>query len=672
MAQRDLSNRRQFLEAPAPDISREQLVSGFAELGKQIIKTSQEAKILENHSRAQMDIAKLNNDFQIKYQGDPFNEQGLKEFQFQRDKILKQYGDEISPIFRGQWEGEARKLSAANDGQIQAWGFKQAQVNAGESMKAAAENYLNEAGFLGRDVAAGKKTQLDMASSLNSALEQLTKFGMANLGETVTMSAIRDFKSKYASNAIEGVIDVNPFQAKEMIDSKEFEELLGFDNHLALTNKIDAEIKRRKTEAIMSQYTQQLLTNARLADPSSKADRISINKAYEASGIAELFSNGDPDAIQETIGIINRTSIIPESVQSTLRGFMFNGNAEQKQRAYSIIDAISVSNPAALTGSAGFTEAEIKDAGAFNSLIRAGASPDFANTVIQNSKNPLQQDIIKLRDSESEKNIKNVNIESSITDAFDEGILSLEPSFAGSENLARATVDFKKLYRENYILYGNHDSAVGSALAAIKINYGITASNGKKEVMQFPPEQYYGLPNLSYEENGKWIYKQLQEGLKTAAPEIDASEVSLVPSMRSGAMVSQGLKPTYHIMVSKEVDGFPRTDYLRGNNNMPIEIKFNPEPVKDKLIREQQKKIDIAIAQREARQTITARQEELRYGSLANISATLSDPTPLLGDWLEKQISDYQIQSGIEKKYQETDEYNQELDKFKKALDERR
>jgi len=74
MANRDLSTFNSVSQQVA-DTSTNTIVQGITSLGQKAVAQSQEAKINENLSKAQIDLNKLDNDFRINAQGDPFNKE---------------------------------------------------------------------------------------------------------------------------------------------------------------------------------------------------------------------------------------------------------------------------------------------------------------------------------------------------------------------------------------------------------------------------------------------------------------------------------------------------------------------------------------------------------------------------------------------------------------------
>lgn len=220
MARRDLSNYNTVTQVlPEGPSLFESLARPAAEIGQQIIRQSQEAKIVENMSAAQLELGKLSNDFQTKYEGDPFNEDGIKDFRDQRQGILDKYGEDISPLFRRNWQENATRLTGQNDIQVQAWGYKQSAVNTKQSLSTAMQNHLTQAAKDGESFGNSDATEIDSFLSFAQAKEKLDEFGNAHLGETSTQAITKDFEQDYAKVFISGVAHSNPVKALKMMDN---------------------------------------------------------------------------------------------------------------------------------------------------------------------------------------------------------------------------------------------------------------------------------------------------------------------------------------------------------------------------------------------------------------------------------------------------------------------
>lgn len=221
----DSSNLRTVTNVVAQEdyssFSAGEFVSAAAKMGQQIFTSSQEAKIVENASRASLEINKLTNEYQTKYSHDPMNEEGIRDYQLRRKEIMDSFGEGISPLFKGMWNETANKVSFNNDAQIQAWGYKQALENTRASMEESRKNFLMSAAMEGENYAAGNGTEIDMLAGLDNAVSQIRAFGYKNMGKAPTDKYVNDVAQDWAKVAISGMAKTNPIMALQFLDRED-------------------------------------------------------------------------------------------------------------------------------------------------------------------------------------------------------------------------------------------------------------------------------------------------------------------------------------------------------------------------------------------------------------------------------------------------------------------
>lgn len=231
MANRDLTNFREVQRVIAEPTS--DLVPTVAKLGQDIIRQSQEAKIVENMSAAQLDLNRLTNEFQTQYEGDPFNEQGIKEFREKRAAVLEGYGSNISPMFGRAWKENASRLANQNDLMTQSWGYKQAAVNTKNSIGKSMQNYLNQAALDGETFGADGADNIDTFLNYAQAREQLDSFGGKYLGEESVKALTDSFEQDWAKTFISGVAKENPVKALRLMENEAVKSTITDENDFA-------------------------------------------------------------------------------------------------------------------------------------------------------------------------------------------------------------------------------------------------------------------------------------------------------------------------------------------------------------------------------------------------------------------------------------------------------
>lgn len=318
---------------------------------------------------------------------------------------------------------------------------------------------------------------------------------------------------------------------------------------------------------------QQAILGNGLVDPASKSQRKALNDYFMSTEAAQMLAVGDVNASIYLSKFAKQYGVVPENAQSTLRGMMTSGDAEQKKFAYGTIGELEKANPAALVAGGGFTKQEIQDAAVFNGLVRSGASAKFASDAVTQARQPITADIRKIRQTEADAKLKEIS-PSSLSDVFDEGILSLEPDFADAAQRDIVAADYKRIYREAFLQYGDAEMAKNAAEAAIKVTSGTTMVGGKKRIMKFPPELYYGVDGVEPEELASVIDQQIKSDLLSLG--YDASlPFTLQATPNAEVAVNNGRKPAYNIWVTGE-NGV--VDLVRDERNMPVAIAFDQMP----------------------------------------------------------------------------------------------
>jgi hypothetical protein len=310
-------------------------------------------------------------------------------------------------------------------------------------------------------------------------------------------------------------------------------------------------------------------------DPASKIQRDAMDGYYNGTGAQQLLEQQNPDAAAYLGKFAKQYGLVPETAQRTLRGLMTSGQPEQKQYAYGVIGEIQKSNPSALAMAGGFTKKEIQDAGVFNGLIRSGASARFATDAITQAAQPMTADIRKQRQTEADK-LAADKTASSIESVFDVSALPFTaPSYASAAQRDLIAGDYRRIYSEAFLQYGDKEMAKNAAETAIKVTSGVSKIGGKTAVMKYPPEMYYGVDGVEPDDISEAFTQQVKDDLKTLGYD-DRLDFTLQPTVNAETAVNNGRKPAYNIWITGE-NGV--VDLVRGENNMPVAFAFDQAPL---------------------------------------------------------------------------------------------
>ena len=223
MARRNLIEERQF-----QNVVIDNPVAGLAELaefGEKIIEESQQAKIVENTSVVQNELAKMTREYQVQNQGDPFKNQA--NFEKQRQQLFDKYGEQISPFYKSKWNDTMRNMSRNNSANIEAWGYKQSRINTTNSINTAIQNSINQSFENGVSFGVEDDARLESVMNFAVAKKELQDFGVSYLGSTTTEELLTTFDEDNIKMFLGGVAESNPIKALSLMDKENVKTAFG-------------------------------------------------------------------------------------------------------------------------------------------------------------------------------------------------------------------------------------------------------------------------------------------------------------------------------------------------------------------------------------------------------------------------------------------------------------
>lgn len=250
MVNRDVSNYRTVTTVvPEQPV---QFAPAIAEAGSKIIAHSQEAKITENLSAAQLELGALNQNYRTKYEKDPFNEQAQQDYKADQKAIFDKYSEGISPFFNDTYVQHTQKLAATSDLTFQAWQYTQARKNTVDSINASMKNNFSQAMLNGQQF--GESDNLDFSGALNfkDSKAALMSSGSKILGEQSTGEMLKTYDEDYAKSFISGVAETNPLKALRLLEDDGVKKSIG-DTGTYLKLKEAVENRAMKVQEINGQ-----------------------------------------------------------------------------------------------------------------------------------------------------------------------------------------------------------------------------------------------------------------------------------------------------------------------------------------------------------------------------------------------------------------------------------
>lgn len=286
MANRDITQFRQVIGEVQK--SPNQLAEFAADLGKKIIIEGQQAKINENFSSAQLDLSRLNQQYQTEFAGNPF--EGLDQLKVDRKKILDRYGKEISPLFRGKWNSSTKSIQQKEEATAEIWAYSQTKKNTVTSINQSIKNNMSQATSDGIQFGLSATDEIGSMLNYSQSKQQLVEFGDGHLGEQATTGLLENYDEDYLKSFVSGMADSNPLKALRFMeedqvkngfrDQKEYQQMKKSVETRALqVDKINAQREVLNTlKDENSLLTESLSQNVPYADLLAEFDRTGMSK----------------------------------------------------------------------------------------------------------------------------------------------------------------------------------------------------------------------------------------------------------------------------------------------------------------------------------------------------------------------------------------------------------
>jgi len=289
MANRDLSNFRDVTQVQGKLAGQELIAAG--EMGQKIVDMSQKAKVAEGLSAAQLEIAKLDTDFRIKNEANPFDKKAIDAYKSQRKAVLGKYNSDIGSLWANDFSTQAATLEGNSDLQMQNWGYKQAEINTLTSIDTMGQN--NKQLMMQHGVNYGKTGEGDLDAILDfeASRQQLVEFAKTSgaVGEVTANKILGAYDSEMASAFVGAVASENPYRAKNLLDSGQFDASINVEDRIKLSKTIDRGIKRSERAAVTNGLK---MLKMQIEDPANfyAKQGLDLDQIVEAQGSEENAS----------------------------------------------------------------------------------------------------------------------------------------------------------------------------------------------------------------------------------------------------------------------------------------------------------------------------------------------------------------------------------------------
>lgn len=295
MAERNLNFNRDVTNV-VPEIQDTGMLDAVAEVAGNIANSSAQSKVLEATSQAQIAFKKLDQDFRIKYEGDPENPEAIKELSAARQAEIEKLGEGIPTFYTRQWADNARKLTESSTQSNGLWAVEQNYKNLVTNIENSRKNYLELASVQGQEYGQSQSNDASVLLNYNAAYQTMKEFAQENLSPSQAEKILEDFGSDYLKMTISGVAVTNPSKASKLLQDPLVVKTLGADAEQFVKFKSAIESRAKRYEHSLGQQKVVQSTRAAHAPLVQKNGRMSY---------AEFASADLSPAAKEYYGNLN-------------------------------------------------------------------------------------------------------------------------------------------------------------------------------------------------------------------------------------------------------------------------------------------------------------------------------------------------------------------------------
>lgn len=295
MANRNINYNRDVTKVVAEDIDTG-LLDMAVDYASDVADASAQSKVLEATSQAQIAFKQLDQDYRIKYEGDPNNPDAVRELSAARQATIEEMGKSIPTFYTRQWAANAGKLSDASQKSNALWATEQNYKNLKTNIENSRQNYLDLASVQGQEYGASGGNDASVLLNYNAAYESMKTFAEENLSDSHAQKLLQDFGPDYLKMTISGVAVTNPIKARQLMDDPMVVKTLGADAEQFLKFKSAIDSRAKHYEKSLQQQKVIGATRAASAPLAKKGGRMS----YAEYATADLSP-----AAQEFYGELN-------------------------------------------------------------------------------------------------------------------------------------------------------------------------------------------------------------------------------------------------------------------------------------------------------------------------------------------------------------------------------
>ncbi|CAB4164319.1 hypothetical protein UFOVP831_24 [uncultured Caudovirales phage] len=316
------------------------------------------------------------------------------------------------------------------------------------------------------------------------------------------------------------------------------------DQKASLFKMLDAKNKERMADAAKLEKVAQALQGNGYLDP--KDDKDAIDFTY-INAVKPQMQGLAPDAQKEMlVNFVNKVGVVPDQMQSQLRGVFRGGDPEAKVFYADLVGRIQEAKPEALDD---IENKDIAQAVMINELVKSG-TPNLEAVArvedMQKSINPARLQILKTELSEARGR-------STVADRLAKAKKPFSNWFGRAPSLGDPQLgynqallnDYERTY-ESWYNYTNGDAKIAEDQTAKSLNrlWGVSEINGSKRLVKYPVEKAY--PNIEPAE----LRKRLVADVKAIEKykDINEEDIAITLSMDTARLWNTGT-PAYPVVI---------------------------------------------------------------------------------------------------------------------------
>lgn len=243
-----------------------------------------------------------------------------------------------------------------------------------------------------------------------------------------------------------------------------------------------------------------------------------VNNAFDA-----LTAKWQADGLQgaelaaQQVKFAARLGVIPNQIISHLRMANVSGNPQVAVQGALLYESLKRENPALIP------QMPKRDMGRLNQIsIQIRNNPTASPTDIVERVDALRNvssEERKERASRARAVIKDRKTDDVMTEIVDQGWL---PGTSAEEIPAAMKLEYETELKKEIVEGDYENAARETARDRMLSRWGVSFDGGKRQLKRDAPSLHYGVPNLSQDENAKWILGQAREELLKGSVGIDA------------------------------------------------------------------------------------------------------------------------------------------------------